>query len=71
MRRATPSDDMYIVEPSEIVSLANAFRTFLREARDFALGPRVEFIKRKESEKFGVPQLFVQLGNTRMKSLSV
>jgi hypothetical protein len=69
-QRATPSDDMYVAEISEIVTLANAFRGFLSEARGFALGARVAFIKRKENEEFGLLRIFERLGTTRMRSLS-
>jgi hypothetical protein len=49
-QRATPSDDMYVVEISEFITLANAFRGFLREARGFAVGGRYRLSSAKRTK---------------------
>jgi hypothetical protein len=68
-RRANVSDAMCVVELREIKSLSGEFSTFLREARTYALGARVAFIKRKGREVFSLAKLFDRLNATSMDAL--
>jgi len=68
-RRANPSSFMYVAELTEVASLATEFNEFLWEARSFAPGARVAFIKRKGREVFNLTRLFNRLSATTMNAL--
>ena len=70
-QRATPSDEMYLCELAEIAAMATDFQRFMQDTRGYTPPNRVGPIKRAETEKFGLGQLFRGLSGARLNSLPV
>jgi hypothetical protein len=70
-QRATPSDEMYLCEISEIAAMATDFQRFMQDTRGYTPPNRVGPIKRAETEGFGLEILFRRLSGTRLNSLPV